>query len=112
MSADRIRQLNDAFRTGERPELGQIVITPGVRVLVSPWPMGIAVIYEKVRGFDAFESGDDPHHEHDFGAFDHCGTKLFFKLDYYDKRLESGSEDPADETVTTRVLTVMLADEY
>lgn len=74
--------------------------------------MGIAVVYEKVRSFDAFESGNDPHHEHDFGAFEHGDAKLFWKLDYYYKTLESGSEDPADETVTTRVLTIMLAEEY
>lgn len=112
MSVDRIRQLNDAFRKGERPELGDIVITPGIRALVSPWPMGIAVVYEKVRMFEAFDNANDPHHEHDFGAFEHCDTKLFFKLDYYDKKMECGSENPADEKVTTRVLTIMLAHEY
>lgn len=112
MSADRIRQLNDAFRKGERPELGKIVITSGVRELVSPWPLGVTLVYDKVKNFVAFDNDNDPHHEHDFGAFEHCGTKLFFKLDYYDKSLECGSENPADEKVTTRVLTIMLADEY
>lgn len=112
MSANRIKELNDAFRTGKRPELGRIVITSGVRDLVAAWPLGVAEVYEKVKNFDTFEYGNDPHHEHDFGAFEHCGATLFFKLDYYDNALQYGSEDPADEKVTTRILTIMRADEY
>jgi hypothetical protein len=40
------------------------------------------------------------------------GHKFFFKLDYYDSAMEFGSEDPADPSKTTRVLTIMLAQEY
>lgn len=109
---EKIRALNDAFRKGERPELGRIMITAGVRALVAAWPLGIAPVYEVVRTFDAFDDGNDPHGEHDFGSFDHHGEKLFWKLDYYDKNMEHGSEDPSDPEVTTRVLTIMLADEY
>ncbi len=112
MGSEEIRALNDAFRKGERPELGRIMITSGVRELVAAWPMGIAPVYEKVRSFDAFDEGNDPHHEHDFGSFEHCGQTLFFKIDYFDKKLECGSEDPANPDVTTRVLTIMLAEEY
>ena len=61
---------------------------------------------------DAFCEDNDPYGEHDFGAFEVEGEKLFWKIDYYDKALEHGSEDPADPTRTTRVLTVMLASEY
>lgn len=110
--AQKIAALNDAFRRGERPELGQIMVTQGVRELVAAWPLGIIGVYEKVKSFDAFDDGNDPYGEHDFGSFEHCGETLFFKLDYYGKDLDSGSEDPSDPAVTTRVLTIMLASEY
>jgi Protein of unknown function (DUF3768) len=40
------------------------------------------------------------------------GERLFFKIDYYDQSLSAHSRDPSDETVTKRVLTIMLSEEY
>jgi hypothetical protein len=37
--------------------------------------------------FDNFNTENDPHHEHDFGAFDIDGQTLFFKFDLYEERL-------------------------
>ena len=65
-----------------------------------------------MAGFEAFEAGDDPPGEHDFGALTVRGRRVLFKLDYYDTELAAGSPDPADPAVTTRVLTVMLASEH
>jgi hypothetical protein len=55
---------------------------------------------------------NDPYGEHDFGALDYAGAKLFWKVDCYDKSLSAGSPDPTDPNVTTRILTIMLASEY
>ena len=58
----------------------------------------------------AFKPGDGP--ERDFGCFAFLGEELFFKIDCYDRTLEWGSPDPEDASVTIRVMTVMLANEY
>ncbi len=69
-------------------------------------------IREKVELFNDFSEDNDPYGEHDFGAFDHNGEKIFWKIDYYDPDLKYGSEDPSDPNQTARVLTIMLANEY
>jgi hypothetical protein len=106
---ERIRELNDAFRKTFDPQLGRTVLTAGVSALPSDVR---AMAIRKVATFDAFSADNDPHGEHDFGNFGLAGRKFFFKLDYYDPRLEFGSADPADPAKTTRVLTLMLAEEY
>jgi hypothetical protein len=55
---------------------------------------------------------NDPHEEHDFGSLTLAGRKFFFKIEYYDAKMEFGSEDPANPAKTTQVLTIMLAEEY
>ena len=106
---ERIRDLNDAFRKTLDPTLGKMVLTAGVNVLPSDVR---AMAIRKVETFDAFNGDNDPHGEHGFGSFDLAGHKFFFKIDYYDPRLEFGSDDPADAAKTTHVLTLMLAEEY
>ena len=69
-------------------------------------------IREKVEMFDAFTPESDPHGERDFGSFEHAGERIVWKIDYYDRALKYGSEDPSDPSKTTRVLTIMLASEY
>ncbi len=106
-NTDRIRELNDAFR---RTFVGgAVMITAGIEAM--PLDQRRALL-QKVRSFEAFGEDNDPHGEHDFGAVDEAGERYFWKLDYYDQAMESGSPDPADPTVTTRVLTIMRADEY
>ena len=65
-----------------------------------------------VQSFSNFTKDNDPHREHDFGNFTVEGETYFFKVDYYALDMEAGSEDTADPNVTTRVLTIMRADEY
>jgi Protein of unknown function (DUF3768) len=104
---DRIRALNDAFRSTFLG--GRILLTPAVQELSAE---AHASLLEAVRAFSAFSTDNDPHHEHDFGSIEHDGQTYFFKIDYYAPHMEGGSEDPADPQKTTRVLTIMRADEY
>jgi hypothetical protein len=71
-----------------------------------------SAIREKVETFDAFTPDNDPHDEHDFGAFEHNGQRIFWNIDHYDSTMTKGSEDPSDQQKTVRVLTIMLASEY
>lgn len=103
----RIRQLNDELRTTGTG--GLIMLTQGVQ------QMGLlhhVAIMQTIRSFDAFSQDNDPYGEHDFGSVELAGQKLFWKIDYYDIDLEMGSPDPADASVTGRVMTIMLASEY
>jgi Protein of unknown function (DUF3768) len=105
--ATKIRELNDAFR---RTLLGgRVMLTQGFTVL-SPAMQG--EIIKSVRMFNDFAKGNDPHGEHDFGSIELNGVKVFWKIDYYDPSLTGGSDDPTDTTKTTRILTIMLAEEY
>jgi hypothetical protein len=103
--ATTTRDLNDRFR--QTLVGGRVMLTRGI--------VGrddTQTILDRVRTFDDFSEGNDPYGEHDFGAFDQAGEKIFWKIDYYDADMTAGSPDPADAAVTTRVLTVMLAEEY
>jgi hypothetical protein len=103
----RIRELNDSFRstfTG-----GRVLTTIGIAALPSDVQ---AIIIRKVVTFSEFSEDNDPHHEHDFGNFHVAGHYVFWKIDYYDKTMDGGSEDPSDPAKTERVLIIMLASEY
>lgn len=106
--AERIAQLNDEFRKAVG-QGGRIYMTQGIRALP---PDDQFQVLNLVKTFNAFSEDNDPYGEHDFGAFDFNGERIFWKIDYYDKSMQFGSEDPADPEVTERVMTVMLAREY
>lgn len=107
-SASRIRDLNDAMRnTGISS--GRWMMTAGVQAL---GPDFVLLATRAVQTFSAFTEDNEPYGEHDFGAFDIAGERLFCKIDYYDRDLRYGSNDPADPSITARVLTIMLASEY
>jgi hypothetical protein len=106
-NTDRIRMLNDELR--QHLLGGGAVMTPGIAALGQE---AVQRLVQAISIFDDFCTANDPYGEHDFGAFDFDGTPILFKIDYYDKSLEFGSPDPADPTVTERIITIMLADEY
>ena len=102
-----IAEQNDALR--RLGKAGSLFVTTGIAALPLEEQAAILAL---VRDFDAFTPDNDPYREHDFGSFGFGEHTIFWKIDYYDKKLEMGSPDPADPVVTRRVLTVLLSEEY
>lgn len=108
--SEKIAKLNDEMRKGMlnyQDRKNKIVMTPGVY----KEPFSHAIL-KAVRDFDDFNEDNDPYKEHDFGSVSINHRKFFWKIDYYDQECKYGSEDPSNPEKTTRVLTVMRADEY
>lgn len=106
-ASQQIAALNDAFRTTYQG--GSLMLTVGIQALPEEIQVGIL---HAVRTFNTFTPDNDPHEEHDFGAIEYKGHRVFWKIDYYDPTMTFGSEDPVDPNQTSRVLTVLLAEEY
>ena len=110
--SEQIAALNDDLRkhcAPPGPGSGKVVLTVGVNALGGD---AVIKILGLVATFNTFTLDNDPHREHDFGVVEHQGERVFWKIDYYDLDIVYGSEDPTDASKTTRVLTVMLAEEY
>jgi len=104
---EKIAQLNDLLR--KEGIGGRVMITQGIQALSSETRTNV---FRAIRAFDEFTPDNDPLGEHDFAALTVDGERINFKVDYYDKETQYGSEDPSDPTITERVLTIMLASEY
>ena len=102
---ERIRLLNDTARQTFKG--CRVLLTQGIQSQPD-----LLAILERVRDYDHFTSYNDPYGEHDFGSFQIADVTVFWKFDYYDLDLTMASLDPSDPSVTARVLTIMLADEY
>lgn len=104
----KIAMLNDLARTA-MGVCSTVFQTSGINALA---PADQSAIREKVETYSDFSEGNNPWGERDFGSFMHGEDKIFWKIDYMSSDLRFGSDDPADVSVTRRVLTIMLAEEY
>ncbi|TNC80819.1 MAG: hypothetical protein C9356_11895 [Oleiphilus sp.] len=108
-------QLNDALRKDPfNRDLGQFVVTPGIMDL---GPLDCIACIDAMRAFDDFSEKRDPWGEHDGAIFPvRLSTgetkQVMFKIDYFDPSMTYLSENPANSTVTRRVLTLMFASDY
>ena len=70
-------------------------------------------LIEAVRHFDDFiEDVNDPYGEHDFAKLIVDGSDHIFKIDYYDQDKKYGSEDASNPAITSRVMTIMKAEDW
>ena len=90
---------NDNFR--KHLSQGTLVLTQGIR---SNTKEDLEAIITKVRTFDSVAA--------QFGAFDHKGKRIFWKIDYYNQEFLYLSPDVSNPKVTNKVMTVMYAEEY
>ena len=102
--AARIAALNDSLR---RTFLGgKVMFTSGVATLDDELK---AKVLTAVREFTNFNPDNDPYGEHDCATFEVEGGTFMFKVDLYE---EPDVKSANGEPVVTRVLTIMLAEEY
>ena len=98
---NKIALLNDAFRRTFAG--GKVTMTAGVYALPD---MVKATALQKAATFDAFTEDNDTYGEHDFGSFELCGRKFFWKIEYYDRDMQYGSEATLRACSVRDVLTV------
>jgi hypothetical protein len=110
---ERIARLNDRARSGFDPS-ARIMFTRGCLdcFCSEDTPNGLLAQAELIKTMRRHRFEEDTYGERDFGKMTFRGETLFFKIDYYDSDLTHGSEDPADASITARVVTIMLASEY
>jgi hypothetical protein len=106
---DKIALLNDKARKGLLPGSTKVLLTREVTALPEDV---LKCLVGAVKAFDAFTEDNDPYAEHDFGTIELEGERYFWKIDYYDRSLRFGAEEPSDTSETMRVLTLMHASEY
>ena len=83
-TTDRIRQLNDDLQTNMVG--GEIVMSKGMSEL--PGDILSRVLLAVIKyDWSQADEGDDPYGEHDFGCVEDKDVgKVFWKIDYYDKK--------------------------
>ncbi len=120
----RIARLNDLARRAMGIAC-TAVTTAGFRSLSDA---DQSCVRELIETYDAFTEDNDPYGERDFGTIYQLGDgrwtterprlhedereRVFWKFDYYDRDMRFASEDATNPTITRRVLTIMLSDEY
>ena len=109
---ERVAELNDMFRKTvfrKSTDTGTVLLSQGFQALpiFTQLPIFVKIC---MLGNDEFEEENNPYGEHDFGAIEMEGGKIFWKIDYYkNSDMEYGTDDKEN---CYRLLTLMLAEEY
>lgn len=106
--SDAIGRLNDRCRQGYDRTARIVVTRTCLGALaddtLAAQAVAQATLLQAIRRH-RFADGDQVR---DRGDFLVAGVRVYFTIDCYDRNFEYGSEDPADASVTCRVLTIML----
>jgi hypothetical protein len=119
---EQTRRLNDLARTSPETVNASWVMTQGVAQFLAgdddtagaviSGLERLAALRAALAAFTDFSEDNDPHGEHDFGAFVLFGQRLLWKIDYYHPDHDNHSPVPSNIELCRRILTVMLAEEY
>jgi hypothetical protein len=106
--------LTAARLLGTYPRTAEPAVTTIARLNeVNALPVDVrAAAIVALQAFTVFTKHSNPYHEHEFGSFAVVSETFFCKIDCDDEPCTYGSEDPCDPDKTTRVLTLMLAQDY
>jgi len=110
--AEVIARLNDRCRLG-LDRTGRVVITRTCLGTFSDGkgPSQIVAQAEILAAIRRHRFPNDDTSPRDRGHVEYRGTKVYFAIDAYDLDLVYGSEDPADASVTRRVMTIMVRED-
>ena len=110
MNTNKIAELNDKLRQNIfNPGKDKVFLTQGVSNL--PFDEQVKILI-KVKDFNDFTPDNNPWDENDCGKLEHNNTYYFWKIDYYNRDMDAGSDNPSNPDITTRVLTIIRSDEY
>lgn len=109
---ERIAALNDEARQG-RDRTARIVFTTNLLDALGDGSR-LGDLRAQARVMKAMRECAFPEDcpERDMAWFEVDRVKAMMKIDYYDRAFEWGSEDPTDTSVTRRVITLMLPEDY
>ena len=105
----RIRALNDQLRQNFSGPNGKVMLTSSVTEL--PEPVRFKLVHD-IQNFNDWSNDNDPHGEHDMCFVEVEGERYWAKIDYYDRDVRYGADDPSDAAQTTRIMTIGHASEY
>jgi hypothetical protein len=103
LRTERIRALDDHLQKNPTSDIA--IMTPGIAALGQE---AADRIMKTITVFDDFCQGNDSDERHDAGSFEAEGRTIAFKIDHYERPLNSPSPGQMDRV---RVITVRLAEE-
>lgn len=112
-----IAAMNDKYRLNlAEAGCGEVFMSPGIKSLLRELPT-FEFLLEHMRLIDivaTFEHGDaaTDGDKRDFGLFSWRGEQCCWKFDYLDEYGTGLSRDPANASVTRRIVTIMLFVEF
>ena len=104
---DKIVALNDAFRRQFGPD--DVILSRGVAALCPEADRGD--LFTEIKHAIATQL-DDAFGERSCGFVSYRDIPIAWRIEYYNLAGDDDSADPADETVTRRMMTLIIADTF